>query len=109
VLPVNERSDERPHSLTSNRSSAATIAESFSSRHDRWSLISLEQGTHKSASGPSAPGNSEPIVESSRVTSTSGVSGAASDHGGNILGLPGSLPQRSRKRGTKSSGNCVVQ
>jgi hypothetical protein len=107
---LNAHSNERPHSLTSDSSSlqsAATTAESLSSHHDRWSLIPSEQGTRKSASGPSAPGNSEPI-KLSRVTSMSGVSGAAS---GKIL-LPVSAPtapRRFRIRERKSSGNCVVQ
>ena len=110
VVVLNAHSDERPHSLTSNSTSlqsAATAAESLSSRHDRRSFISSEQGTRKSVGGPSAPGNSEGI-ESSRITSTSGISEAPSEYDG----LPGSLPvdpPRPRKRETKSSGNCVVQ
>jgi len=110
VVVLNTRSNERPHSLTSNSTdlqslrSAATAAESFSSRHDRRSFIS-EKGTRKSASGFSALNNSD-ARESLNVTSASGVSKAADD------GLPGSLPvhpERHRERGSKSSGNCVMQ
>jgi hypothetical protein len=115
VVVLNTRSNERPHSLTSNSTglqSAATAAESLSSRHDRRSFISSEQGTRKSVSGPSAPDNSE-ALDSSMMTSMSGVSEAASDHDDSRYdGLPGSLPvspRRSQKRESKSPGNCVVQ
>lgn len=115
AVTLNTYSNERPHSLTSNSTSlqsATTAAESLSSRHDRRSFISSEQGTRKSGSGLSAPGNSE-AIESSKIVSPSGVSDAVNDHDDTRYdGLPGSLlmePRRTRKRESKSSGNCIVQ
>lgn len=117
-LVIHKKSNERPQSLTSNSTdlqsvrSAATAAESFSSRHDRRSIISSDKGTRKSASGLSAGGHSE-AIKSSKKTSMSGVSEAAPepdesrhDH------IPGSMPvetRRPRKRESKSSSNCTVQ
>lgn len=111
------KSNDRPQSLTSNSTdlsvrSAATAAESFSSRHDRMSVVSsngMDMMTGKSGGGRSA-GESE--VRSSKVTARSGASEAPTDHDEPSHGhIPGSMPvdtHRQRKRESKSSG-CTLQ
>lgn len=110
AIVLNTNLNERPHSLTSNSTSlrsAATAAESLSSRHDR-SLVSSEQGTR----GLSSPVISE-VVGASKVVSAPGTLEATSDHGDaendRLPGSPPEGPRRPRKRESKSSGNCVVQ
>jgi hypothetical protein len=96
AVVLSPQSNERPHSLTSNSTSlrsAATAAESLSSRHDR-SFIS------EHAAGLSAQGE---VIEPSK---TSGISETVS------YDPPGALPEEprsSRTRESKSSGNCVLQ
>jgi hypothetical protein len=117
-IAIPKRTSDRPQSLISNSTdlqsvrSAATAAESFSSRHDRRSIISSDKGTRKSASGLSAGGDSE-AIRSSNMTSMLGVSEAPPEPDESRHGhIPGSMPvetRRPRKREHKSSGNCTVQ
>ncbi|RDB20820.1 hypothetical protein Hypma_012023 [Hypsizygus marmoreus] len=110
--------NNRPQSLTSNGTdpasvrSAATAAESFSSRHDRRSMISTSDvGTRRSAGGISAA-ESE-AIRSSRLTFPT-TSEATTEHDGPSASghIPGSLPtdtRRLRKRDSKASSGCTVQ
>jgi hypothetical protein len=109
--------NDRPHSSTGNSTdlqslrSAATPAESLSSRQDKKSLNSSERGTRKFPSGLSVPGDSG-VIEPSKMISTSRVFEAVDDHDVEYNSIPGSLPidtRRSRKRESKPAGNCIVQ
>lgn len=115
---------ERPQSLmssstdanTSSLRSAATAAESFSSRHDaprksRLSSNGTDRATHATGSAPPAAGGHEHI-RPSKMTPAPGPSDTATEHDEtHSSGIPGALPAefRRHKKQAKSTSNCIVQ
>jgi hypothetical protein len=99
---------ERPLSMTSTSTglsslrSAATAAESFSSRRNvEQRSEGITTGT-KSGKRPVSAGATTVIRKTPKVTSIPRLEATYDDH-------PNIPPQQNKKRGKKESGNCIVQ
>ncbi|KAF8202162.1 hypothetical protein BJ912DRAFT_431034 [Pholiota molesta] len=112
---VLQKRSERPLSMTSDSTglsslrSAATAAESFSSRQNTGQRSQLSGGGRPVSDGAALDSR----TRSSKITS-SGRSEAPTEADRDNLGLPGSLPtnvgtRKKHKAKAASSGNCLVQ
>lgn len=108
--PLLQKRDERPLSVTSDSTgvsslrSAATAAESFSSRHDTGTTLPVGRDKEARSYGSKLSAASSDFNRSSQAPE------AVSDHGQEgVHGALSSLEPRRHKRGSKSASNCVVQ
>ena len=108
--PLLHKRDDRPLSMTSDSTgvsslrSAATAAESFSSRHDTGTTLPVGRDKETRSYGSKVSAASLDFNRSSQAPE------AVSDHGQeSVHDALSSLEPRRHKRGSKSASNCVVQ